>query len=153
MKEHFTPMQGHMNNFKTGENLLTEAELDLERVNTEYKGKHWNRVVRASQEAVERCLKGVLKMMGIEYPKVHDVGDVFEIACNQKEIDISEEVLQEIKEVSTKLSEERAPAFYMEKMYTKQEAQKAMQSAKKVIEEVRELSIRLTRNDGPVGSR
>ena len=136
-------MKGHGNNFETGENLLAEAELDLERVNSEYRNKHWNRVVRASQEAVEHCLKGLLKMMGVEYPKVHDVGDVFEMACAEKNIDISEEILQEVKEVSTKLAEERAPAFYMEKVYTKQEAEEAKQSAEKVLAEVRELSEKL----------
>ncbi len=136
-------MKGYGNNFETGDNLLAEAELDLERVNSEYRSKHWNRVVRASQEAVEHGLKGLLKMMGVEYPKVHDVGDVFEMACTEKGIDISEKILQEIKEVSTKLAEERAPAFYMEKVYTKQEAEEAMQSAEKVLEEVRKLAERL----------
>ena len=32
--------------------------------------------VRYSQEAVELSLKAVLRILGIEYPKVHDVGDV-----------------------------------------------------------------------------
>jgi HEPN domain-containing protein len=32
--------------------------------------------VRLSQECVELCLKAVLKAVGIEYPKVHDVSDV-----------------------------------------------------------------------------
>lgn len=57
-----------MNNLETGEKLLAEARLDLERVREEYNQGRWNRVVRAAQEAVEHSLKGLLKMMGIEYP-------------------------------------------------------------------------------------
>ena len=32
--------------------------------------------VRLSQECVELCLKAVLRAVGIDYPKVHDVSDV-----------------------------------------------------------------------------
>lgn len=32
--------------------------------------------MRYSQEAVEMSLKAVLRVMAIEYPKVHDVGDI-----------------------------------------------------------------------------
>jgi HEPN domain-containing protein len=32
--------------------------------------------VRLSQECVELSLKAVLKAVGIEYPKIHDVSDI-----------------------------------------------------------------------------
>ncbi|HID28600.1 MAG TPA: HEPN domain-containing protein, partial [Desulfobacterales bacterium] len=64
-----------MNNLETGRMLIAEAEADLERVHMEYNKARWNRAVRSAQEAVEHCLKGLLKIMGVEYPKEHDVGD------------------------------------------------------------------------------
>jgi HEPN domain-containing protein len=34
----------------------------------------WHLVVRRSQEAVEMALKGALRYVGIEIPRLHDVG-------------------------------------------------------------------------------
>ncbi|MBM3240766.1 hypothetical protein FJZ31_31165 [Candidatus Poribacteria bacterium] len=68
---------------------------------------------------------------------------VFEKACIQKGIDIDKEFLQEIKAISFDLAEKRAPAFYMETMYTKQQAEKAMQSAEKVFTVANQLSEKL----------
>ena len=132
-----------MNNFDTGEKLLTEARVDLERVKEEYKRRRWNRVVRAAQEAVEHSLKGLLKMMGIEYPKVHDVGDIFEDACRGKGVDLEKEIFQEIREISASLADERSPAFYMERTYTQRKAQEAMRGAERVLEEAEEIARQL----------
>ncbi len=49
---------------------LEDAEDALEELNYPY-------TVRLSQECVELALKAVLKAIGIDYPKVHDVSDVF----------------------------------------------------------------------------
>ncbi len=49
---------------------LEDAEDALQEANYPY-------TVRLSQECVELSLKAVLKAIGIEYPKVHDVSDVF----------------------------------------------------------------------------
>lgn len=37
---------------------------------------HYHRVVRKCQEAVELGLKGLLRLVGIEYPKSHRVGAI-----------------------------------------------------------------------------
>jgi HEPN domain-containing protein len=129
-----------MNNFDFGEKLLDEAKGHYEEMHRAFKGNSWNRTIRRAQEVVELCLKGLLKEMGIEYPKVHDVGNVFEKACIQKEIDIDSQLLQEIKSISSDLAEKRSPAFYMEIDYTKQQAEKAMQSAEKVFAVATQLS-------------
>ena len=34
----------------------------------------WNLAIRRSQEVVELSLKGLLRFLGLEVPKVHDVG-------------------------------------------------------------------------------
>ncbi len=139
--------RGHrvVNNFQTGTQLLAEAELDCERAQQECKRGQWNRVVRASQEAVGHGLKGLLKTIGIEYPKVHDVSDVFERACKDKGLGIEEGLLREIGEISTSLADERSPAFYMERLYGQEEAEIAMAGAEKVLFEARKLAKKLQR--------
>lgn len=129
-----------MNNFDVNEKLFAEAELYREEMFRAYGREFWNVVIRHAQEVVELSLKGLLKTMGIEYPKSHDVSNVFEKACIQKGIDIDEELLQEIKNISFDLAEKRAPAFYMERDYTKQQAEEAMQSAEKVFAVANKLS-------------
>ena len=51
--------------------------------------------VRYSQECVELSLKACLRMAGIEYPKVHDVGDV-----ESRELKIPQLVQETCREVS-----------------------------------------------------
>jgi HEPN domain-containing protein len=129
-----------MNNFDINEKLFTEAELYREEMFRAYRREFWNVVIRHAQEVVELCLKGLLKTMGVEYPKSHDASGVFEKACIQKGIDIDKEFLQEIKAISSDLAEKQAPAFYMEIDYTRQQAEKAMQSAEKVFAVANKLS-------------
>ncbi len=63
-----------------GERFLKEAEwifeIDLKNALRE---ENYNIVVRRAQEVVELSLKGCLRMLGIDYPKVHDVGSVFHV--------------------------------------------------------------------------
>jgi HEPN domain-containing protein len=129
-----------MNNFDVNEKLLNEAKEHCEEMHRAFNRNSWNRTIRRAQEVVELCLKGLLKEIGIEYPKVHDVGDVFERACIQKSINIDSQVLQEIKDISSDLAEKRGPAFYMEIDYTKQQAEEAMQSGEKVFAAASQLS-------------
>ncbi|MFQ6040177.1 MAG: HEPN domain-containing protein [Candidatus Poribacteria bacterium] len=129
-----------MNNYDVNEKLLNEAKEHYEEMQRAFKRNSWNRTIRRAQEVVELCLKGLLKAVGIEYPKVHDVSGVFARACIQKGIEIDSKRLQEIKAISSDLAEKRAPAFYMEIDYTKQQAEEAMQSAEKVFAVANKLS-------------
>jgi len=129
-----------MNNFDVNGKLFSEAKDYYEEMQRAFQRHSWNRTIRRAQEVVELCLKGLLKAMGIEYPKVHDVGNVFEQACIQKGIEINSQLLQEIKDISSDLAEKRAPAFYMEIDYTKQQAEEAVQSAEKVFTVANKLS-------------
>jgi HEPN domain-containing protein len=53
----------------------------------------WNLVVRRSQEVVELSLKGALKVLGMGFPKVHDVSMVFSSGAKEKDVPLSEDVL------------------------------------------------------------
>lgn len=114
-----------MNNFQLGDRLLGEAEEYYEEMLRAYERRSWNVVVRRAQEVVELSLKGLIKMMGIEYPREHDVGGVFEGVCREKGIEIEIETLDQIKRTSSRLARERVPAFYMEELYNEEQARRS----------------------------
>ncbi|MFB0546311.1 MAG: HEPN domain-containing protein [Anaerolineae bacterium] len=114
-----------MNNFELGDRLLGEAEEYYEEMLRAYERRSWNVVVRRAQEVVELSLKGLIKMMGIEYPREHDVGGVFEGVCREKGIEIEIETLDQIKRTSSRLARERVPAFYMEELYNEEQARRS----------------------------
>ncbi len=56
--------------------------------------------VRRAQEGVELALKGALKLLGVDYPKVHDVAPVFSEQVQRKRGSVDAGVLERIEEVS-----------------------------------------------------
>jgi HEPN domain-containing protein len=133
-----------MSNIEAGLSLLREAEGFYEDVLKGYERGSWNAVVRRAQEVVELALKGLMKMMGIEYPKIHDVGALFAEQAELKKLGIDSRVLAEIIDISAYLARERAPAFYMEKTYTKEQAIRAKEDALKVLSIAKDISEKLS---------
>jgi HEPN domain-containing protein len=123
-----------MNNFNTGDSLLSAARELYDEMLRAYERGSWNIVVRRAQEIVELSLKGLLKMMGVEYPKIHDVGGIFGRICVNMNIEIDPEELAQLKHISSDLAEARAPAFYMEREYSKDDADRAKADARKVLD-------------------
>ena len=68
-------------------------------------------VVRGAQEIVELCLKGMLRYVGIEPPKYHDVGPLI-IEHQTRFKGISSLEILRIAEISKELRKERELAFY-----------------------------------------
>ena len=132
-----------MNNFSNGERLIGEAKEIFLTLTALYTNRSWNMVVRRAQEVVELSLKGLLKIMGIDYPKVHDVGAILKEKLRERKILQDEEKLSEIEEISSYLAKQRSPAFYYEKVYTEEEAKRAKDYAKKILGFVNELVKRL----------
>jgi len=97
--------------------------------------------VRYSQEAVELSLKAVLRIYGIEYPKVHDVGDILYINIDKYPEWFKRE-LDKIREVSRDLALKRAPAMYglevmgktPSELFKKDDAEEALKSGKYIYE-------------------
>lgn len=119
-----------MINFQAGEKLIGEASYLLGEAKRAINSEEWNLAVRRSQEVVELSLKGFLKTLVVDYPKVHDVGEVFSRVVKVKGLKILEATLERIKQISSELAKERAPAFYFEKEYNEKIARKALQEAK-----------------------
>jgi HEPN domain-containing protein len=97
-------------------------------------------VVRYSQESVELSLKAALRIVGIEYPKVHDVGDILVINKDKyPEWFIVE--LDKIRVISAELAMKRAPAMYgVEEMgktpsdlFDKEDARDSLEKASYII--------------------
>ncbi len=124
-------------NREQGEKLLREAQWIFERdLKIAIEEENYNIAVRRAQEVVELSLKGCLRLLGIDYPKVHDAGFVFVLETSKK-LNFKENSLEEIERISKWLSEARAPSFYGEKDFTSEDAKKAFRDAAFVLEEVK----------------
>lgn len=96
-------------------------------------------VIRYSQEAVELSLKACLRSVGIEYPKVHDVGDLLRLHPSRFPEWMRNE-LEKLAEVSRDLAEKRAPSMYgiealgkpPSQLFTKDDAKDSLKKARYV---------------------
>lgn len=111
-----------------------KAEKRLKMLNLLFKEDDYSDVVREAQEIVELCLKGMLRFVGIEPPKFHDVGSLI-IEHKKRFKGISFRDLKRIAKISKELRKERELAFYGDidfiptEEYTKKDASKAMKNA------------------------
>lgn len=123
-----------------GLRLVREAESIFRRdAQGALREKDFNLAVRRAQEVVELTLKGALKILGVDYPKVHDVAPLFSEQLRQKRGIEDPEVLQRIEEISLWLAQSRTPSFYFERDYGTEDAEQALQDAAFVVFEVKKL--------------
>jgi hypothetical protein len=101
-------------------------------------------VVREAQEAVELILKAMLRQVGVEPPKWHDVGELLVAS----EIRLPEHVRPHVRRmaaVSAWLRKERELAFYGDadflptEEYTREQASQALSDARFCAEMAREV--------------
>ncbi len=124
-------------NREMGEKLLNEARWIFEKdLKSAIEDENHNIAVRRAQEVVELSLKGCLRILGIDYPKVHDAGFVFVKEAGKK-LQFDKNTLTEIERISRWLSEARAPSFYGEKDFTSEDAKKAFDDAGFVLKEIK----------------
>jgi HEPN domain-containing protein len=129
-----------MNNREKGEELIARAEGIIEReISGALEDEDFNMVVRRAQEAVELTLKGALTVLGVDYPKVHDVSRVFRDVVQRKAGGLNRDLLERIIRISVRLSEDRTPSFYGDRSYGRVEAEEASQGARFVYNTVKEL--------------
>lgn len=91
-------------------------------------------VVREAQEIVELSLKGMLRSVGIEPPKWHDVGPMLETHADRFLPEVASDVPR-LAVISAWLRKEREFAFYGDEdfiptsQYAKADAQRAIEDA------------------------
>lgn len=132
-------------NKEKGKKLMIEAEeIYGWELKTAVERQDWNLAVRRSQEIVELYLKGALQLLGIDYPKVHDVGTIFLKEAKNKGLNLPEDTFSRIREASRWLAEARGPAFYGEKDYKKEDAFKAYEDATFILQAIKNAMLKST---------
>lgn len=119
-----------MLNYEVGEKLIRDAEIYRREALTYFKKGDWNKVIRRSQESFELYLKGIMKIIGIEVPKIHDIGKIFVESLKNRGLSVKDEIALKIMSYSSFLAERRAPAFYREEEYDEEEAKEAIEIMK-----------------------
>jgi HEPN domain-containing protein len=126
-------------NVRQAEDRLTTARIALERGNYPY-------AVRQAQECVELSLKACLRLVGIEPPKWQDVGPIIRRE-RENFPEWFKEHVERIVSISRSLRKERELAMYgdeeskipPEELYTRFDAEKAIEDAGFVLEIARRL--------------
>jgi len=131
-----------MRNRDLASDHLRRAEARLRALDVLFEAESWADVVRESQEVVELALKGLLRAVGVEPPRIHDVADVIEAERDR----IPEALRLEIPRLaaaSRELRRDRELAFYGAEdltpsdFYRKTDATAARDSARLVVKLVR----------------
>lgn len=127
-----------MTNDDLAKSYLIKAEKRLKILGVLLQEEAYSDVVREAQEIVELCLKGLLRYVGIEPPKYHDVSPIL-IEHQEKFKTLSPEELEKVTKISKKLRKERELAFYGDidfiptEEYTIEDANEAIEGANYVV--------------------
>jgi len=123
-----------MTNKTLAQSYRIKAEKRLKILEVLFKEEAFSDVIREAQEIVELALKGMLRQVGVEPPKWHDVGAaVIEFADRLPEA-VSGDV-KELARISSWLRKEREFSFYGDidfiptEEYDQDDARKAIQDA------------------------
>lgn len=128
-----------MTNTDLARSYIWKAETRIDALEALFKRGNYSDVVREAQETVELALKGMLRAVGVEPPKFHDVGGL--VLDHQDRF--AEEVSRELTraaEISKRLRKERELAFYGDidfiptEEYTVDDARLALSDAKWIVE-------------------
>jgi HEPN domain-containing protein len=128
-----------MTNTDLARSYIWKAETRIDALEALFKRGNYSDVVREAQETVELALKGMLRAVGVEPPKFHDVGGL--VLDHQDRF--AEEVSRELTraaEISKRLRKERELAFYGDidfiptEEYTADDARLALSDAKWIVE-------------------
>ena len=100
-----------MTNESLARSYLIKAEKRLKALATLRDEDAHSDVVREAQELVELALKGMLRAVGVEPPKLHDVGGLL-VEHGAKFVPAVRERLARAAEISRRLRRERELALY-----------------------------------------
>lgn len=116
---------------------IAKAKLRIETLKFMHDRKGYSDVVREAQECVELLTKALCRILGIEAPKIHDVGRLLKQERARLKPPLKEHI-DDIALISRRLRKERELAFYgtddwiPTEEYTEQDSQDAIDDATKV---------------------
>ncbi len=100
-----------MSSLKLAKSYLRQASARLKDARDALTSRNFPYAVRLSQECAELSLKASLRVVGIDYPKVHDVSPGLEKVRDRFPVWFSSE-LDFLKETSVLLAAKRGPSLY-----------------------------------------
>jgi len=127
-----------MTNITLAQSLIKKATDRLDILDLLLNKGAYSDVMREAQEIVELATKAMLRAVGIEPPKFHDVGDLLLEHSDKYPDDISKE-LERIASISKRLRKERELSFYGDidfiptEEYTVDDSREAMEGANFVV--------------------
>lgn len=135
-----------MNNLELAKSNIRQAKERLTHASEALESGNYPYVVRQSQEIVELSLKASLRIVGVEPPKWHDVGPILKRE-KKRFPEWFQELIDELASISRSLRKERELAMYgdeesgipSEELYTRRDAEQALEYAKIVLERVDKL--------------
>ncbi len=124
-----------MKNKDLARDYIERAGYRLAAVEALYQQQAWADVVRESQEIVELCLKGLLRLSNVEVPRLHDVSGILKNSATKLPQTIKPQV-ETLAKISKQMRRDRELAFYGTEdltpsdFYQEEDAQKAQEDAK-----------------------
>lgn len=131
-----------MTNASLAKSYLKKAAARLDLLSILQKRRAYSDVVREAQEIVELALKGMLRQVGVEPPKWHDVGSLLTSHRKRFEEDVTKRIPR-LAEASEWLRGERELSFYGDvdfiptEQYTAAEGRRAIDAAEFAVETAR----------------
>ena len=127
-----------MTNSSLARSYLKKASIRLSLLRILQGKKAYSDVVREAQEIVELALKGMLRQVGVEPPKWHDVGSLLVRHADRFETRVRERIPR-LAEASSWLRGEREMSFYGDvdfiptEEYREEHGRRAMAEARFVV--------------------
>lgn len=135
-----------MTNRTLARSYLSKALVRLDALSLFFQKRAFSDVIQEAQEIVELSLKGMLRYVGIEPPKIHDVGSLLLEYREKFPPEIAAQV-EKLALISKRLRKERELAFYGDvdfiptEEYTEEDASAALGEARFVVEIAQKLII------------
>lgn len=127
-----------MNNITLAQSYLEKARKRLKILDVLLAENAFSDIMREAQEIVELALKGMLRQVGIEPPKWHDVSSLI-LEYRGRFPESADKEAERLAEISSYLRKEREISFYGDidfiptEEYSREDALKAMEDARFVV--------------------
>lgn len=121
---------------------VRRAATRLRAIDVLYEARSWADVVRESQEVVELALKGLLREVGVDPPRIHDVSEVLLAERRRLPESLSKD-LDRLVAASRSLRRDRELSFYgagdltPSSFYSQDDADEAREYARLAVRRVR----------------
>jgi len=129
-------------NTELARDYIRRAAVRLQAVEVLFQAESWADVVRESQEIVELALKALLRSVGVDPPRIHDLSAVLDGEAHRLPDDVRAE-LETLKRASRDLRRDRELAFYGAEdltpsgFYSREDGERARRYARRTVEIVR----------------